>query len=90
MVDREVTFASTISQFEVIEKLVTLTCVSNPVGGDLIGNASGPATACGTCWRDAGVHPDADMVLSKSIDGFTAGTPWRRSPTTATRCSPSA
>jgi hypothetical protein len=24
---------------------------------------------------DAGVHPDADMVLSKSSDGFTAGTP---------------
>ena len=24
---------------------------------------------------EAGIHPDADMVLSMSIDGFTAGTP---------------
>ena len=33
------------------------------------------ATACEICWREAGIHPDADMVLSMSIDGFTAGTP---------------
>ena len=40
--------------------------------------------------RRAGVRPDADMVLSRSADGFTASTPSPRSPTAATLCSPSA
>ncbi len=37
MVDREITYRfEDLERFEVVEKLVTLTCVSNPVGGDLI------------------------------------------------------
>ena len=40
MVDREITYSfDDLNEFEVVEKAVTLTCVSNPVGGDLIGNA---------------------------------------------------
>lgn len=40
MVDREVTvdFAD-LDRFELVERVVTLTCVSNPVGGELISNA---------------------------------------------------
>ena len=57
------------------ESTITLACVSNPIGGDLIGNA----TWLGYPIRDllalAGPMPDADMVLSRSSDGFTAGTP---------------
>jgi hypothetical protein len=54
---------------------VTLTCVSNPVGGDLISNAAWTGYRVRDLLAEAGVHPDADMVLSMSIDGFTAGTP---------------
>jgi hypothetical protein len=41
MVDREITYRfADLDRFEVVEKVVTLTCVSNPVGGNLISNAS--------------------------------------------------
>ena len=76
MVDREITYRfDDLDAFEVVEKLVTLTCVSNPVGGDLIGNASWTGYRVRDLLAQAGVHPDADMVLSMSIDGFTAGSP---------------
>jgi DMSO/TMAO reductase YedYZ molybdopterin-dependent catalytic subunit len=76
MVDREVTFRfDELTQFEAIDKVVTLTCVSNPVGGNLISNATWTGYRVRDLLARAGVHSDADMVLSKSIDGFTAGTP---------------
>ncbi|MGZ8812849.1 MAG: molybdopterin-dependent oxidoreductase [Mycobacterium sp.] len=76
MVDREITYRfDDLDKFEVIEKLVTLTCVSNPVGGDLIGNAAWTGYRVRDLLEKAGIHKDADMVLSKSIDGFTAGSP---------------
>ncbi|MFI5507460.1 molybdopterin-dependent oxidoreductase [Mycobacterium sp. NPDC051804] len=76
MVDREITYRfDDLEKFEVVEKLVTLTCVSNPVGGDLIGNAAWTGYRVRDLLAEAGIHPDADMVLSMSIDGFTAGSP---------------
>lgn len=76
MVDREVTYTfDDLAKFEPITKVVTLTCVSNPVGGDLISNASWTGYRVADLLRASGIHPDADMVLSTSIDGFTAGTP---------------
>jgi DMSO/TMAO reductase YedYZ molybdopterin-dependent catalytic subunit len=76
MVDREITYRfEDLQRFEAVEKLVTLTCVSNPVGGDLIGNAAWTGFRVRDLLAEAGVHGDADMVLSMSIDGFTAGTP---------------
>ncbi|OBB01395.1 oxidoreductase [Mycobacteriaceae bacterium 1482268.1] len=76
MVDREVTYRfEDLERFEVVEKVVTLTCVSNPVGGELISNASWTGYRVRDLLAEAGVRPDADMVLSTSSDGFTAGTP---------------
>ena len=76
MVDREVTYRfDDLERFELVEKVVTLTCVSNPVGGDLISNAGWTGYRVRDLLAAAGVHPDADMVLSTSSDGFTAGTP---------------
>ena len=76
MVDREVTYSfDDLRDLPVIEKTVTLTCVSNPVGGDLIGNANWTGYRVRDLLARAGIHPDADMVLSTSVDGFTAGTP---------------
>ncbi len=76
MVDREITYTfNDLSRFEPVQKAVTLTCVSNPVGGDLISNAMWTGYRIRDLLRDSGIHPDADMVLSTSVDGFTIGTP---------------
>ncbi len=76
MVDRELTYRfADLQRFELVEKLVTLTCVSNPVGGDLISNAAWTGYRVRDLLADTGIHRDADMVLSTSIDGFTVGTP---------------
>ncbi|MFE3541933.1 molybdopterin-dependent oxidoreductase [Nocardia sp. NPDC059177] len=58
-----------------VETLVTLACVSNPVGGDLIGNARWLGYRLDELLAEARPLPDADMVLSRSADGWTAGTP---------------
>lgn len=76
MVDNEVTLRyEDLDRFEVVEKVVTLTCVSNPVGGDLISNAVWTGYRVKDILAEAGVRSDADMVLSMSVDGWTAGTP---------------
>ena len=76
MVDREVTFRwGDLDRFEAVEQAVTLTCVSNPVGGELISNAVWTGYRVRDLLAEAGVGGDADMVLSRSIDGWTAGTP---------------
>ncbi len=76
LVDREVewTFEELLAE-DLIEALVTLTCVSNRVGGSLVGNAIWTGLPTRQLLARAGVHPGADMVLSRSVDGFTAGTP---------------
>jgi DMSO/TMAO reductase YedYZ molybdopterin-dependent catalytic subunit len=76
MVDREFTYRfDDLAEFDLIEKMITLACVSNPVGGDLISNGVWTGYRVRDLLAAAGVHSDADMVLSTSIDGFTAGTP---------------
>ena len=57
------------------ESWTTLACVSNPVGGDLIGNAKWLGYPIRRLLERARPTSDADMVLSRSIDGFTASTP---------------
>jgi DMSO/TMAO reductase YedYZ molybdopterin-dependent catalytic subunit len=76
MVDREATYSfDDLARFEVVEMLTTLTCVSNPVGGKLISTGIWTGYRLADLLAAAGVHADADMLLSTSIDGFTAGTP---------------
>ena len=76
MVDRELSYTfDDLKRFEPIEQTVTLACVSNPVGGELISNATWVGYRVRDLLRDAGIASDADMVLSTSIDGWTAGTP---------------
>ena len=58
-----------------MERDVTLTCVSNPVGGRYIGNARWIGAPLADLLREAGVDPGADQIVSRSIDGFTVGTP---------------
>lgn len=60
---------------ELVEAWVTLCCVSNPVGGDLVGNQRWLGLPVRTVLERARPTDGADMVLSRSIDGFTASTP---------------
>ncbi|WP_084461295.1 molybdopterin-dependent oxidoreductase [Nocardia kruczakiae] len=76
MVDRAVEFTmDELRRRPAIARMITLTCVSNEVGGTLAGNAVWTGYRLADLLHEAGVHPDADMVLSRSADGFTAGTP---------------
>ena len=76
MVDREATYSfDDLADFDVIEMATTLTCVSNPVGGNLISTGMWTGYRVADLLAAARVHADADMLLSTSIDGFTAGTP---------------
>ncbi|WP_371745863.1 molybdopterin-dependent oxidoreductase [Arthrobacter oryzae] len=76
MVDRdiELDFASLLSK-PMTERHVTIACVSNEVGGDLIGNALWLGWPVRELLAMAGPQSGADMVLSRSTDGWTAGTP---------------
>jgi len=76
MVDREVTIDwATLLTKPMEDALVTLMCVSNEVGGDLTGNAVWTGWPVRELLKMAGPRTGADMVLSTSSDGFTAGTP---------------
>src|ERR1700756_3822231 len=76
MVNHESTYSfDDLAHFEVVESVTTLTCVSNPVGGNLISTGAWTGYRVADLLAAAGVHADADMVLSTSIDGFTVGTP---------------
>ncbi|MGO4784329.1 molybdopterin-dependent oxidoreductase [Cryobacterium sp. W22_MBD10_FK3] len=57
------------------ESTTTLACVSNYVGGDLIGNAVWLGYPIRELLARAKPLADADMVLSRSEDGWTASTP---------------
>jgi DMSO/TMAO reductase YedYZ molybdopterin-dependent catalytic subunit len=54
---------------------LTLTCVSNPVGGPYCGNARWLGTQLAPLLRRAGVQSGADQILSTSTDGMTIGSP---------------
>ncbi|GAA1529723.1 molybdopterin-dependent oxidoreductase [Brevibacterium picturae] len=76
MVDDEVTITmAELLDLPLEEHRVSLTCVSNEVGGDLVGNATWLGYPVRELLKRAGPSADADMVLSTSDDGFTASTP---------------
>lgn len=58
-----------------IERWITLCCVSNVVGGNLISNARFLGTRLADLLRQAGLSPDADQLLMRSYDGMTIGAP---------------
>ncbi|WP_438861949.1 molybdopterin-dependent oxidoreductase [Paractinoplanes abujensis] len=62
-------------QRPMIERYVTLACVSNEVGGDLIGNALWLGTPIRELLEEAGPLPGADQVVQRSVDGWTCGSP---------------
>jgi DMSO/TMAO reductase YedYZ molybdopterin-dependent catalytic subunit len=63
-----------------IERDITLTCVSNEVGGPYIGNARWLGVPLADLLEEAGVMPPsrggtADQLVARSVDGMTLGSP---------------
>ncbi|MEU7115107.1 molybdopterin-dependent oxidoreductase [Streptomyces sp. NPDC046182] len=63
-----------------IERDITLTCVSNEVGGPYIGNARWLGIPLADLLEEAGVRPPskggrADQLVARSVDGMTLGSP---------------
>jgi len=60
---------------ELVEADVTLSCVSNEVGGGLVGNGRWLGVPLTRLLERAGADPGATQVVGRSVDGFTAGFP---------------
>ena len=76
MVDKEITFSyADIRNRKLIERPVTLTCVSEPVGGPYISTSNFIGVPLRDLLLEAGVKPGAQQLFSTSVDGFTVGTP---------------
>ncbi|WP_461003310.1 molybdopterin-dependent oxidoreductase, partial [Streptomonospora sediminis] len=78
--EREYTFADLLQRSDLIERDVTLACVSNQVGGSYVGNARWIGVPLAALLREAGVRPPneggpADQLISRSSDGMDIGTP---------------
>jgi DMSO/TMAO reductase YedYZ molybdopterin-dependent catalytic subunit len=76
MVQRELTLTfDELLRRPLIEDYVTLTCVSNPVGGPYVGNARWLGARLADLIRQARPLAGASQLLCTSVDGFTSGTP---------------
>ncbi len=69
-----VTYADLLAMPQV-ERVVTLCCVSNEVGGGYIGNAVWRGILLRDLLDSAGIQPTAEQVFSTSLDGWTCGFP---------------
>ena len=82
-VDREVTLTyADLQEMPLFEQYVTIACVSNRVGDDLIGNALWTGVDLREVLDMAGVQPGGEQIVGRSVDGFTAGFPtsWAMDP----------
>jgi DMSO/TMAO reductase YedYZ molybdopterin-dependent catalytic subunit len=76
MVERELAFGyDDLRAMPLVEQWATLACVSNDVGGDLVGNASWTGVPLKSLLEAAGVLPGATQIVGRAVDGFTAGFP---------------
>ncbi|MEO8245481.1 MAG: molybdopterin-dependent oxidoreductase [Chloroflexota bacterium] len=78
MVERPMTltYADLLARPQV-ERYVTIACVSNEVGGDLVGNAKWSGVPLRDLLDEAGVADGASQVVGRAFDGWTAGFPTR-------------
>jgi DMSO/TMAO reductase YedYZ molybdopterin-dependent catalytic subunit len=76
LVDRELnlTFAD-IMAMDLVTRTITMTCVSNEVGGPYVSTANFTGVLLRDLLAMAGVKVAADQVLSSSVDGYSAGSP---------------
>ena len=75
-VDNELTFTfDELLEMPLIERDITLTCVSNSVGGPYVGGARWIGVRLTDLLEQAGVGSKADQLLSTDFDGMKIGTP---------------
>ena len=76
LVDRpfELTYEELLAM-PLFEQYVTIACVSNEVGGGLVGNALWRGVRLKDMFEQAGVQTTASQVVGRSVDGFTVGFP---------------
>ncbi len=75
-VDKELEFTfDELAAMPLIERDITLTCVSNEVGGPYVGGARWLGVRLTDLLEQAGVGDKADQILSTAYDGFTISTP---------------
>ena len=75
-VDQELTFTfDELLEMPLIERDITLTCVSNSVGGPYVGGARWIGVRLTDLLDQAGVGSKADQIISTDFDGMTIGTP---------------
>jgi DMSO/TMAO reductase YedYZ molybdopterin-dependent catalytic subunit len=76
MVDRELqlSYADLLDR-ELVESDITLTCVSNEVGGRLAGNARWLGVRLDDLLSEAVIQPGADQIVGRSVDRYTCGFP---------------
>ncbi len=70
----ELTFDEILAM-DLQEHVITLSCVSNSVGGNLVGNAVWTGVPLVDLLDRAGVQEGADQVVGRSVDDWTAGFP---------------
>jgi len=76
MVGRELTLRfEDLANRPLVERTITLTCVSNPIGGNLVSTANFVGVPLRDVLLEAGVAPGADQLFSTSSDGWYTGTP---------------
>jgi DMSO/TMAO reductase YedYZ molybdopterin-dependent catalytic subunit len=76
MVEHPVTMSyADLAQLPLVEQYVTIACVSNRVGGDLVGNALWAGVRLRDVLDMSGVRPGATQIVGRSADGWTAGFP---------------
>ena len=76
MVEREVELDfDELTALPAVEQYVTIACVSNEVGGRLVGNAKWSGVRLRDVLALAGVRPEATQLVGRSVDGWTAGMP---------------
>ena len=76
LTDRTKTFTfGDIRDRPLVERTITMTCVSNEVGGPYVSTANFVGVPLRDLLAEAGVRPGADQLFSTSVDGWTAGTP---------------
>lgn len=76
MVDREITLTyEDIASMPLVERYVTLACVSNDVGDNLVGNALWTGVPLTDILDMAGVQDGATQIVGRSVDGWATGFP---------------
>ncbi len=83
MVDQPLTFTyDELLAMPLFEQYVTIACVSNKVGDNLVGNALWTGVRLKDVLDAAGVQPGATQIIGRSVDDFTVGFPtsWAMAP----------